>query len=101
MLVRRSDDWRDAHESDLGDEVRTCLGQEGIDIDLLQSWTSPFGQPLTSMTVPRRMLPGLAGAKLPPRAACVFARAELRQRPDTRGPGRLIDPVVDSARLAG
>ena len=66
VLVRWSDDWNDAHWSDLGDQVRTRLGLDGIDIDLLQPWTSPFGQPLASLTVPRWMLPALAGAKLPP-----------------------------------
>lgn len=64
--MRWSDDWNDAHWSDLGDEVRTRLGLDGIDIDLPQPWTSLFGRPLTSLTVPRWMLPALAGAKLPP-----------------------------------
>lgn len=66
VLVRWSDDWNDAHWSDLGDQVRTRLGLDGIDLDLLQPWTSPFGQPLIRLTVPSWMLPALAGAKRPP-----------------------------------
>ncbi len=59
VLVRWDRDWNDSQWSDLGDEVRTRLGLDGVDLDLLQPWTSPLGQQLTRLSVPRWMLPAL------------------------------------------
>ena len=61
VLVRWDRDWNDGQWSDLGDEVRTRLGLDGVDIDLLQPWTSPLGSLLQRLTVPRWMLPTLTG----------------------------------------
>ena len=64
VRVRWDRDWNDGQWSDLGDEVRTRLGLDGIDIELLQSWTSPLDQRLTKLTVPRWMLPALTALPL-------------------------------------
>lgn len=61
VMVRWEADWNAGSWSDLGDAVRTRLGLDGVDIDLLQPWTSPLGQLLARLTVPRWMLPGLSG----------------------------------------
>ena len=59
VLVRWDRDWNDGQWSDLGDEVRTRLGLDGVDLDLLQPWTSPLGSVLHRLTVPRWILPTL------------------------------------------
>ena len=61
LLVRWDADWNDGRWSDLGDEVRTRLGLDGVDLDLPEPWLSPLRQTLTRLTVPHWMLPGLAG----------------------------------------
>ena len=61
LLVRWDADWNDGRWSDLGDEVRTRLGLDGVDLDLPEPWLSPMQQTLTRLTVPRWMLPGLVG----------------------------------------
>lgn len=61
LLVRWDADWNDGRWSDLGDEVRTRLGLDGVDLDLPEPWLSPLQQTLTRLTVPRWMLPGLVG----------------------------------------
>lgn len=57
VLVRWDQDWNSSHWSELGEEVRTRLGLDGVDLDLLRPWTSPLGQQLTRLSVPRWMLP--------------------------------------------
>ena len=52
-------DWNKGPWSDLGDDVRTRLGLDGVEIDLLQPWTSPLGSALHRLTAPRWMLPAL------------------------------------------
>ena len=64
VRVRWDRDWNDDQWSDLGDEVRTRLGLDGIDIELLHPWISPLGQRLTKLTVPQWMLPGLTDLPL-------------------------------------
>lgn len=61
LLVRWDADWNDGHWSDLGDEVRTRLGLDGLDLDLPEPWISPLQQSLTRLSVPRWMLLGSAG----------------------------------------
>ena len=62
VQVKWDRDWNDEPWSDLSDEARTRLGLDGIDIELLQPWTSPLGQRLTTFSVPPWLLPGIAGA---------------------------------------
>ena len=62
VQVRWDRDWNDEPWSALNDEVRTRLGLDGIDIELLQPWTSPLGKRLTTFSVPPWLLSGIAGA---------------------------------------
>ena len=64
VRVRWDRDWNDDQWSDLGDEARTRLGLDGIDIELLHPWISPLGQRLTELIVPPWMLPGLTDLPL-------------------------------------
>lgn len=68
LLVDWDKDWDQSDWSDLGDLARTRLGLDGVDIDLPQAWTSPLGQPLTQLTLPRWMLPKLAATATTPPA---------------------------------
>lgn len=53
-------DWNDSRWSDLGETVRTRLGLDGVDLQLLEEWKSPFGSTVSRFTVPPWMLPTLA-----------------------------------------
>ena len=64
VRVRWDRDWNEDSWSDLDDEVRTRLGLDAIDIELLQPWISPLGDRLTTLSVPQWMLLGVTETPL-------------------------------------
>lgn len=50
--------WSRAGWSELGEEVRTRLGLDGVDIELPQPWRTPLGGTIRRLTVPAWMLRG-------------------------------------------
>ena len=64
VRVRWDRDWNEDSWSDLDDEVRTRLGLDAIDIELLQPWISPLGNSLTKLSVPQWLLPGVTETPL-------------------------------------
>ena len=59
VRVRWDRDWNEDSWSDLDDEMRTRLGLDAIDIELLQPWISPLGNSLTTLSAPQWLLPGV------------------------------------------
>ena len=64
VRVRWDRDWNEDSWSDLDEVVRTRLGLDAIDIELLQPWISPLGNSLTKLSVPQWLLPGVTEAPL-------------------------------------
>jgi CRISPR-associated endonuclease/helicase Cas3 len=48
--------WGEDGWSELGDDVRTRLGLDGMELVLRQPWTTPFGACIEALTVPAWML---------------------------------------------
>lgn len=56
ILMRWDKPWGDGGWSELGDEVRTRLGLENVDLDLLRPWTTPLGGRITRLSAPAWLL---------------------------------------------
>lgn len=57
-LVQWNVGWRDGDWSDLGDDVRTRLGLDSVDVDLSTAWDTPLGARIERVSVPAWMLRG-------------------------------------------
>lgn len=59
VQVRWGEDWDSRGGwSDLGEEVRTRLGLDGVDVELPEPWTTPLGCAINRIAVPAWMLRG-------------------------------------------
>lgn len=61
VKLRWDEDWEQGGWSDLGDDVRTRLGLDSVDLDLPQPWTTPLGSTIGRISAPAWMLRGPVG----------------------------------------
>lgn len=64
LLVHWHLAWGEGGWSELGDEARTRLGLDSVDLDLQQPWTTPLGVCIERISVPAWMLGGGVSAAL-------------------------------------
>jgi CRISPR-associated endonuclease/helicase Cas3 len=61
VQLRWDEDWGHSGWSELGDDVRTRLGLDGIDLELPCPWDTPLGCRIRRITAPAWMLRGPIG----------------------------------------
>ena len=56
-LARWDKPWAQSAWSDMGDDARTRLGLDGVDINLIEPWRTPLASTINGLTMPAWMLP--------------------------------------------
>lgn len=78
LLVSWHKSWGEGGWSELGDEVRTRLGLDSVDVALAEPWITPLGNRIARLAVPAWMLSKSSG--LPEVGAQRHARGQLQFR---------------------